>query len=102
MKLRSLFDWILPAAHRSIPVVERPASSAYRALISNVGDHDPVLTGMFGLAREQFETDNLEALKQGLTPEQRQFAAGRAAAMMDYCLTIEDLRAVRDVPPPKQ
>lgn len=82
------FDWIKPAALRSQPALTEKdllntlagvsTSAAYRALMELLAD--------------QFQAETLAALSNTLTPEQRTFQSGRAAALHGLILRIEGAR----------
>jgi predicted protein tyrosine phosphatase len=83
-----MFDWIKPAALRKSPALAEKdlittlagvsSSAAYRALMELLAD--------------QFQAETLAALSNSLTPEQRTFQAGRAAALHGIILRIEGAR----------
>lgn len=84
----NLFDWIKPAPlRREQPLAEKDlltalagvsSSQAYRALME--------------LVSSQFQAETLATLSNSLTPEQRTFQAGRAAALHGLILRIEGAR----------
>ncbi len=83
-----MFDWIKPAPLRTAAALkEKDLLTALAGV-----QHSQSYRALMELVADQFQAETLAALSNSLTPEQRTFQAGRAAALHGLILRIEGAR----------
>lgn len=83
-----LFDWFKP-----VPLRTTAGMTEKELLAALCGvQHSASYRALMELVSDQFQAETLAALSNNLTPEQRTFQAGRAAALHGLILRIEGAR----------